>query len=161
MNIPHTINKPRKKASQTKADSYQSNIDKDKAIGQRLKSLRLILGFTQASLSKIMNITFQQVQKYEKGINRISASTLWKLSESLGVDLNYFFTKESESDEPLVLNAKKVSIKSSNNNQSSFYDKEACNVIKHFKSIESPVIRKKILMLIQSIAQGENGSNAK
>ena len=63
----------------------------DAHVGQRISIRRKLLNLSQEALAKKLGITFQQVQKYEKGINRISASRLWNLSQILGVDANYFF----------------------------------------------------------------------
>jgi transcriptional regulator with XRE-family HTH domain len=63
----------------------------DKHIGLRLRMRRLALRMSQAALADLIGVTFQQVQKYEKGLNRVSASTLQKLSETLNVPVTYFF----------------------------------------------------------------------
>ena len=63
----------------------------DVYIGQRIRIRRRLLGLSQEALSKKMGITFQQVQKYERGLNRIGASRLWDIMQILGVDANYFF----------------------------------------------------------------------
>ena len=64
----------------------------DRRIGERLRAARLMKGMSQGELGKQLSITFQQVQKYEKGINRVSASALLKISEALKTDLLYFFS---------------------------------------------------------------------
>jgi transcriptional regulator with XRE-family HTH domain len=63
----------------------------DKHIGHRLRTRRLTLDMTQSDLSRLIGLTFQQVQKYEKGANRISASTLQELAAAVKVPLSYFF----------------------------------------------------------------------
>ena len=63
----------------------------DRHIGLRLRSRRLVLQMTQTDLADALGVTFQQVQKYEKGSNRISASTLKQLAETLKVPFVYFF----------------------------------------------------------------------
>ena len=63
----------------------------DRHIGLRLRSRRLALQMTQTELAVALGVTFQQVQKYEKGSNRISASTLKELAGTLKVPLAYFF----------------------------------------------------------------------
>ena len=59
--------------------------------GQRIRVRRQLLGLSQEALAKKIGITFQQVQKYERGMNRIGASRLWDMMQVLGVDANYFF----------------------------------------------------------------------
>jgi transcriptional regulator with XRE-family HTH domain len=63
----------------------------DRHIGLRLRSRRLALKMTQTDLADALGVTFQQVQKYEKGSNRISASTLNEMAETLKVPVAYFF----------------------------------------------------------------------
>nr|WP_236547584.1 helix-turn-helix transcriptional regulator [Brevundimonas sp. G8] len=55
------------------------------------RALRLHRGFSQSDLGRAIGLTFQQVQKYEKGTNRISASKLWDISRFLAVDISHFF----------------------------------------------------------------------
>lgn len=63
----------------------------DTHIGNRIKLLRLLRGLSQERVAEAVGITFQQVQKYESGANRISASRLYALADYLGVSLDYFF----------------------------------------------------------------------
>jgi len=63
----------------------------DVYVGERIKLRRKLLGLSQSNCAKKLGLTFQQVQKYEKGINRISASRLWDISCALGVSMDYFF----------------------------------------------------------------------
>ncbi|MDU8910165.1 helix-turn-helix transcriptional regulator [Aestuariicoccus sp. MJ-SS9] len=65
--------------------------DIDRHVGARLRFLREACGFSQAYLGKSVGLTFQQIQKYEQGSNRISASKLWQLADLLGVTPNNFF----------------------------------------------------------------------
>jgi transcriptional regulator with XRE-family HTH domain len=63
----------------------------DKHVGSRVRMRRLMLDLTQMQLADGLGLTFQQVQKYEKGTNRISASRLHRLSHILGVPVPFFF----------------------------------------------------------------------
>jgi len=63
----------------------------DAHIGSRLRLRRLMLGMSQEVLGEYLSITFQQVQKYEKGNNRISASTLYYIARILDVPVDYFY----------------------------------------------------------------------
>lgn len=60
-------------------------------VGRRLRARRRLLGITQETLAKAVNIKFQQIQKYESGTNRVSASRLWALGKALDVPVAYFF----------------------------------------------------------------------
>jgi transcriptional regulator with XRE-family HTH domain len=64
--------------------------DFDRHIGRRLRQLRLSSGKSQTELGQLIGLTFQQVQKYEKGTNRVSLENLWRLAQHFGVDLDYF-----------------------------------------------------------------------
>ena len=63
----------------------------DKHIGRRLRARRMMLHLTQTDLAKVIGLTFQQLQKYEKGTNRLSASNLQKMAATLKAPLTYFF----------------------------------------------------------------------
>ena len=68
----------------------------NKHLGDRLRMRRLALGLTQTNVAKAINVTFQQIQKYEKGINGVSSIRLLQLSNYLKVPINYFFDNYSE-----------------------------------------------------------------
>jgi transcriptional regulator with XRE-family HTH domain len=63
----------------------------DKHVGGRVRMQRMMLGMSQEKLGDAIGLTFQQVQKYEKGANRISASRLQQIADVLGVPVTYFF----------------------------------------------------------------------
>ena len=63
----------------------------NKHLGNKLKLRRLALGLTQTKVAKAINVTFQQIQKYEKGTNGVSSISLLQLSNYLKVPINYFF----------------------------------------------------------------------
>jgi transcriptional regulator with XRE-family HTH domain len=60
-------------------------------IGRKVREKRISLGMSQSALAEKLGITFQQVQKYESGANRVGGSRLWDISNSLGVPVSYFF----------------------------------------------------------------------
>ena len=68
----------------------------DMHVGKRVRLRRTLLGMSQEQLGAELNVTFQQVQKYERGANRISASGLWDISQILDVPIRYFFDDMSE-----------------------------------------------------------------
>ena len=63
----------------------------DRHVGRRVCEKRISLGYNQSDLGRALGLTFQQIQKYEKGANRISASKLWDISRFFKVDIAYFF----------------------------------------------------------------------
>ena len=68
----------------------------NKHLGNKLKLRRLALGLTQTKVAKAINVTFQQIQKYEKGTNGVSSIRLLQLANYLKVPINYFFEDFSE-----------------------------------------------------------------
>ena len=63
----------------------------DAVVGLRMAARRSALGLSQTALAEQLGVSFQQVQKYEKGANRISASKLWDIARFFKVDIGYFF----------------------------------------------------------------------
>lgn len=88
--------KPPTTGRKPKAKNPRSGHPMDIHIGHRLRLRREVLGISQTSLADALHLTFQQIQKYERGANRVSASRLYDLAEILGVDLGYFFSGFNE-----------------------------------------------------------------
>ena len=63
----------------------------DVHVGKRIRHRRWMVGMTQQQLAEKVGIKFQQIQKYETGMNRVSASRLWDIGHALGVDVSFFF----------------------------------------------------------------------
>lgn len=72
----------------------------DHSVGECIRRRRLELGMTQTDLANRINVRFQQVQKYENGLNRVAASRLWQIALALDVPVTYFFEGAS-TDEPV------------------------------------------------------------
>lgn len=79
----------------------------DVHVGARIKLRRKLLGMSQQKMADILGLTFQQVQKYEKGYNRVGASRLWDISRVLNVSMDFFFADMDagiEGQSPMMLN---------------------------------------------------------
>jgi len=63
----------------------------DVHVGKRIRHRRWMVGMTQQQLAEMVGIKFQQIQKYETGTNRVSASRLWNIAEALNVEVSFFF----------------------------------------------------------------------
>ncbi|MBU3259388.1 helix-turn-helix domain-containing protein [Roseovarius sp. PS-C2] len=63
----------------------------DVHVGKRIRHRRWLVGMTQQQLAEHVGIKFQQIQKYETGANRVSASRLWDIADALGVEVSFFF----------------------------------------------------------------------
>lgn len=70
-------------------------------VGRRLREMRLLKGLSQSALGERVGVTFQQIQKYERGTNRLSSSTLWRAAEALDVPVSYFFD-QFRPDQPIA-----------------------------------------------------------
>lgn len=70
----------------------------DAHVGKRIRHRRWMIGMTQQQLADKVGIKFQQIQKYETGMNRVSASRLWDIADTLGVTIAFFFEGLAESD---------------------------------------------------------------
>jgi len=70
----------------------------DQHVGSRVRLRRMLLGMSQERLGDSMGLTFQQVQKYEKGVNRIGASRLFQISKILDVPIQFFFEEAPQGD---------------------------------------------------------------
>ena len=73
----------------------------DLHVGKRIRHRRWLVGITQQQLAEKVGIKFQQIQKYETGANRVSASRLWDISETLAVSISFFFEGIEKSEENL------------------------------------------------------------
>jgi len=74
----------------------------DEQVGKRIRQRRWLIGMTQQKLAETVGIKFQQIQKYETGANRVSASRLWDIAEAMGVPVAFFFDglQSSHAHEP-------------------------------------------------------------
>ncbi|MFK7754962.1 MAG: helix-turn-helix domain-containing protein [Sedimentitalea sp.] len=72
----------------------------DVHVGKRIRHRRWLIGMTQQQLAERVGIKFQQIQKYETGANRVSASRLWDIADSLDVEVSFFFAGLEEVDKP-------------------------------------------------------------
>lgn len=124
----------------------------DVHVGRRLRARRTILGMSQEELGETVNVTFQQVQKYERGLNRMGSSRLYEFSCVLNVDVSYFF---EDYDVPVPTDRKKITIAEMQGlpeETARSTNKEILTLVRAYSSISTPDVRKKILALIRSIS---------
>jgi transcriptional regulator with XRE-family HTH domain len=122
----------------------------DKHVGARLRMRRLMVGMSQSKLGGALSVTFQQIQKYEKGANRIGASRLQQLARVLEVPPAFFFEGAPAGDagaatfaEP-ASNAYVVDFLSTS---------EGLQLNRSFALIRDPKVRKRILDLVATLAK--------
>lgn len=108
-----------------------------------MRARRLVLGISQEDLGKAVGVSFQQIQKYEKGANRIGASRLQSLAHALQVQISYFFegmgvgTAAHESDSMMAFLA----------------TTEGLTLARNFMRIENPAVRRRILEFVAAVAE--------
>ncbi len=129
----------------------------DVHVGARLRARRTLLGLSQMALGDAMGITFQQLQKYESGSNRISASRLYDGSKLLDVDIGYFFdemdqTIKSESPARLIQRKSKRSPRKPPKSEDPLHKRETLELVRAYYRITDPKIRGHVRKLIQSTA---------
>lgn len=123
----------------------------DIQVGSRVKMRRLMLGMSQEKLADGLGITFQQVQKYEKGTNRVGASRLQAIATILDVPPSFFFESEGETK----ILAADGSIEA-NGLSAIMSTKEGIALSRAFLKIEDPDIRRKIVALVQSVSKTDD-----
>lgn len=116
----------------------------DAHVGEKLRQRRTLLGKSQEALGEDLGLSFQQVQKYERGTNRISASRLFEISMVLGVPVTYFFegmgadrleNKPIADDERDPLNRR-----------------ETLELVRSYYRIQDETVRKRVYALVKALA---------
>jgi transcriptional regulator with XRE-family HTH domain len=124
-------------------------------LGQKLRARRIEIGLSQERLADLLGVTFQQVQKYEKGVNRIAASRLFHISAALDVPVGYFFEGLSlthpdgvaeDAHEGLVMDALAMP--------------ESLRLLTLFASIKSVRLRRRVLDLLRALVDESNQEEA-
>ncbi|HEY7977292.1 MAG TPA: helix-turn-helix transcriptional regulator [Rhizomicrobium sp.] len=125
----------------------------DVQVGTRVRLRRMLIGMSQEKLGEMLGLTFQQVQKYEKGVNRIGAGRLFQVAHILGVPINYFYEGVSGVTDgapgfadPGVSSPPVMEFLSSG---------EGLQLSLAFMKIKDPKVRKRVLDLVKSLSDGE------
>lgn len=100
----------------------------DTHVGKRIRQRRWLIGMTQQKLAEMVGIKFQQIQKYETGANRVSASRLWDIGEAMGVPVSFFFEGLREDTEIEVAGQKDAPA-------DMLSDKEAMDLVRTYYAI--------------------------
>lgn len=118
--------------------------DVNNCVGRRIRQRRLELGLSQSELAAALGISFQQIQKYENGINRVSAGRLYDAAQRLGVILDYFFEGAGSPPEgqptPELLSEN---------------DKQVIALVRGFTQISDAGTRAAVTSLVNTMAQAE------
>ncbi|MBU1212694.1 MAG: helix-turn-helix transcriptional regulator [Alphaproteobacteria bacterium] len=128
-------------------------------VGSRVRLRRMLLGMSQEKLGHQLGLTFQQVQKYEKGVNRIGASRLFDLSKTLGVPIDYFYEDAPLPALGMAEDQEDYGTKSDDHPVFDFLStREGLELNKAFVRINEPRIRRSIVELVRSLAGESQGS---
>jgi transcriptional regulator with XRE-family HTH domain len=132
----------------------------DLHVGSRVRLRRMLLGLSQEKLAEQLGLTFQQVQKYEKGINRIGASRLFELARVLGVPVQFFYD-----DAPIGAAAEGVARASGfadrpvdDNLVDFLHSREGIELTKAFVRISDQKVRRSIVELVRALASDESAA---
>lgn len=124
----------------------------DVHVGSRIRVRRLMLGLSQEKLASGLGLTFQQVQKYEKGTNRVGASRLQHIAGILNIPISYFF---AEGDNSLL--AKPTVVGDVDAITAFLSSQQGMDLNKAFVKLENPKIRQRVVQLVATIARNEEG----
>jgi len=138
-------------------DAERSPNPIDIHVGRRVRQRRKTLGVTQERLAEDLGLTFQQVQKYERGANRVSASKLYEIARSLRTGIGYFF--EGLADPATAHGAPGTAEPSSEQFVTEFLmTPEGLELAEIFPRIRRARVRRRILDLVRSMAEEEGDS---
>jgi transcriptional regulator with XRE-family HTH domain len=132
----------------------------DVHVGRRLRLRRSILGWSQEMVGDVVGITFQQVQKYERGVNRMGASRLFDFAKALKVEVSYFFEDFGDFATPdtagyALGEAPAVEF------EHSITNKETIEVMRAYYRIKSPALRKRVIELIKAMSDEDGEEKRK
>jgi transcriptional regulator with XRE-family HTH domain len=134
---------------QSESKGKADNIDK--LVSRRLKMRRVMLGMSQQDIGKAVDVSIQQVQKYEKATNRISSGKLFTIAKFLKVPITYFYEHSDESE--IITNVfAEDDAKYEAEDSNAVTEKEIVNLIKAFSEIKSLQSRKKITELVKTMS---------
>jgi transcriptional regulator with XRE-family HTH domain len=128
----------------------------DRHVGSRVRLRRTVVGMSQEQLGHKLGVTFQQVQKYEKGSNRVSASRLWQIARILGVPVSFFFEQVAAAAQGEgFADADQSQI------QDMTQSTESLALLRHFTQIVEPGLRRAVVDLARSLASVPTAAAAK
>ena len=145
--------RPRGKRSPKEHQSRKAIHPVDIYVASRLRERRIVLGIGQQKLAAALGLSFQQIYKYERGANRISAGRLYDLSKVLDVPVTFFFEGIADRSTPAA------SLASGEHNDP-LGRREAAEFFAAYCAISDPVVRRRLRQLAKALSEGSNGSSA-
>ena len=123
----------------------------DKYVGSRVRMRRIMLGMSQEKLGEALGLTFQQIQKYEKGTNRVGASRLQAMSDALEVPVSYFFPDSSPAAQDGMKEEGAAFM------MDFMSTSEGLDLSRAFTRIKSPKVRRKVVELVRALGEEHSG----
>ena len=128
----------------------------DAYVGNQLRTRRTLLGYSQQKLGDALDLTFQQVQKYESGANRMGASRLFQMAQVLDVPVSYFFENLPESEIPTVWSNRKNAPKIKREViPNVVHKRETLELVRAYYQIINPKQRKRIYDLVKTLGDAK------
>jgi len=130
----------------------------DVHVGKRVRLRRTLLGISQEKLGDAIGLTFQQVQKYERGANRIGSSRLFDLSRVLDVPVSFFFDDMPPeiADSSAVANTDSIAPAGDSGDADPLAKRETLELVRAYYRIKDPAVRKKLFDLTKSLAETDD-----
>jgi transcriptional regulator with XRE-family HTH domain len=129
----------------------------DVHVGGRVRLRRTMLGMSQDKLADALGLTFQQVQKYEKGVNRIGASRVFEIARVLNVPIQFFFD-DYDPETGRSYGFAEADAEDAAAMMELLNSPEGVQLCKHFASIRDAKIRKRVLELVKSLSEGADNA---
>ena len=126
----------------------------DGQVGSRLRLRRMMIGMSQEKLGEMLGLTFQQVQKYEKGVNRIGAGRLFEIARILGVPIQYFYESVTEQ----LASTPGFAERDSQPVLELVSSGDGLQLSLAYMRIKDPKVRKRVLDLVKSLAEDTSES---
>lgn len=128
-------------------------------VGSRIRMRRIMLGMSQQKLGELLGLTFQQVQKYERGTNRVGASRIWDLTKVLDVPVTYFFEDMSEDIEAnsprLRAGLSDTPVPEVDFEPDPMAKRETLELARAYYRIKDPTVRKRIFDMVKALSKAE------
>ena len=125
----------------------------DVHVGQRVRQRRILLGYSQERLADALNLTFQQVQKYERGANRVGAGRLYELSHALDVPVNYFFEELPDAPEGAASGLAMKEAAQRQYDADPMAQRETLLLVRAYYDINDSAVRRRVLDLIRAMGR--------
>ncbi len=122
----------------------------DVHVGKRLRQRRTLLGMSQEKLGELLGLTFQQVQKYERGTNRIGSSRLYRLARILEVPVAYFFEGIDEAPAGALPGGEQAEV-SAPTDPNPMDRRETLELVRAYYRIDDQLVRRRVFDLIKSL----------